>query len=396
MAPEQRMGDDHDFDRLLAQAQWPEPRADQIARLRERWEAIGRRRRKRQAYGACMLSLAVLLTAGLWAWSDRGVSPLAKLATRREPPTLSDVSEAHGKRSHNPQQTRFTDGTTARPELTEESNVSRDPNVYERVVLHGVWGNRSRPRAVADQRASGQELLEELIAALASDAHADVGARLATIAGARHERALWNIIPRATPARRLGAVRLLARIATPRSLSILADLTNDPATHAAAIEGLGGLVSAQDLAQMATVEPDAPLRRHLLSTLLLRRTDEAVGLYLEFVNNPRSRSEVLDIPAGMKNPPVDVLLTFLSRPQPSVRLAAAQVLGRLPQPEIAARLSESVYDVIGRQEALVALLLSPVPEAANVLREARGNLYLVAAVQAAELQLQSLAISERR
>jgi hypothetical protein len=51
---------------------------------------------------------------------------------------------------------------------------------------------------------------------------------------------------------------------------------------------------------------------------------------------------------------------------------------------------------IGRQEALVALLLSSNAQAADILSRARHDLYLVASVQAAEFELHLLSNSERR
>ena len=198
------------------------------------------------------------------------------------------------------------------------------------------------------------------------------------------------------PRERRGAAIALSRIGTPRSLNVLVDLTRDPLTHAAAVSGLCRLGRAVDLASLATVEADSKLRRKLLATLLERQTEESVGLLLDFVRSPGFRADALAAAETVEQPPVDLLVGFLESPQKSTRLAAAQALGRLPDVDLPERLSGSALGGIGRQEALVALLLSPNAQAASFLNQARQDLYLVASVHAAEQELHSLEIPERR
>jgi hypothetical protein len=390
--------DESEFDRLLGQARWPEPRGEQIARLGERWQAIVRRRRHLM-YGALAMAASVLVVVGLLASRDRGTLPATIAGADRTADTVT---------AENPAVTQAPRSTPSTPQVAISTDIpskpagwsveSRDANLYERVLLSSASSRRKPNRQQPAKAEPDKSPVEELVAVIVRDPVADVEVRLVLLQRdlARYEPALWDVARGADAERRLAAARILSRIGTARSLSVLAELTNDSATHAAAILGLGRLAGLPDLMRLVTLEPDAELRRELLRMLLARRTEESIRLYLDFVNEPRFRPDALVAAATMTDPPVDLLLAFLESPQKSLRLSAAQALGRLPDAEIAERLSESVLRGIGRQEALVALLLSPTAQAAGFLNQARQNLYLVASVQAAEQQLHALTIPERR
>jgi hypothetical protein len=266
--------------------------------------------------------------------------------------------------------------------------VSRDPNAYERVVLSHLMPKRKQL-----SRTAQQALVEELIAALASDADADIEERLSSLPSnpARCEAQLASAVRQGPPERRLGAARLLSRTGTRRSVPVLVELTADPAARDAAVVGLGRLVADRDLAQLASQTRDLELRGRLLRALLERRTPESVALYLEFVNGTATQAKALEVVAQIENPPADQLLVYLDNPQNSLRLAAALALSRLSDPTVVERLCASVWG-IGRREVLIALLLSRSKEAAGCVQHARENLYLVASLQAAEQQLDSLHI----
>ncbi|MEX0677839.1 MAG: HEAT repeat domain-containing protein [Pirellulales bacterium] len=385
MSSNRDTGDD-EVDRLLRQARWPKTRGDQAARLGDFWRRIRvARRRSRFVYGGLAMAASVLLVAGILAWPGLG--------------TLSEpkVSRTNDSRPQ-PRPAPYPSPPAAHPETprsqppADGAVASRDPNLYERVILLKTAPKPARDYAAA-KAANRDALVDELIDALAADAHADVDDRLARLPGdlSRCERLLWKMVRAGSAERRLGAARLLARIGTPRSLPLLTELASDPATHEAAVVGLGRLAGDANLARLAAVEPDVRLRRQLLETLLARQSPEAVGLFLGFVNEPRSRSDALAVLAEVKNPPADALLAYLESPQHTLRLSAALALSRVSDPAVVERLCESVWG-IGRQEALIALLLSRSEKATGCLNEARGNLYLVASVQAAEQQLHSLQI----
>lgn len=401
MESKKQSGDESGFDHLLHQAQWLEPPGEQLARMRENWQAIARRRRTRRRYGGLALAASILLAVGALVWREMETRPAASVVAQNEPADVPDVQSTTRAEppADSPAPSPVAISTAAEPQPAGRPIAARDANQYERIVLMSAATHR-RPKSREPVRSKPAddptaEWIEELIVALANDPKADVGERLPTIESkiARYEPLLWAAVRQGSAERRLGAARLLSKVGTPQSLPVLTGLLNDPASHKLAILGLGRLAGAQDLAQLVSAEQDADLRRHLLAALLARRTEESVALYLDFVTEPVSRSDALGALGAMADPPADLLFAFLECPERSQRLAAAQSLARLRDPQVVRRLSELVPAGIGRQEALIALLLSPSAQAARFLTQARENLYLVAAVQAAEQQLYSLTIS---
>jgi len=387
MSSHKHSPDDGELDRLLRQARWPQPRDEQTARLADHWRRMQfARRRRRLAFGGLAIAASILLVAALLTWRD-------SVTGRPEVASDSDnrPTEAPRPSTAPPKVAPSQIHQPSRP--TDRAARSRDPNLYEQVILMRTTAKR-RPRAAAINREDRAVLVDELIDVMAKNPQADVEERLVSVQDdlARCERLLWKAVRKQSGERRLGAARLLSRLGTPRSLPVLMELASDPATHAAAVLGLGRLASGPDLAQLVAIEPDAGLRRQLLRMLLARGTPESVGLYLAFVNETGSRSEALGVLAEMNDPPADLLLAYLESPHHAVRLAAALALSRLSDPAVVERLCASVAG-IGRREALIALLLSSSEKATGCLNEARENLYLVASVRAAEQQLESLQIS---
>ncbi len=376
MERDQSFASDPELDRLLGQAKWPEPRPEEIRRLRGYWQTA-RRRRARRLYAVCAVAATLLMTVGIRAWRSPQESPKA-IATHAafEPSTGHSATVA----SESP--------SVSAGDLF----AARDPNLYERVVMMGAPRERVAKSRTATKRPPIERTIDELIAILITDPSDDITDWLPVGERdlARCERMLWGIIESASDDRRLAATRVLVQLATPRSMPILMGLANDLATHDVAVLGLARLVSTAELARLASIDPDAKLRQILLGKLLERRTLEAVGLYLSFVDSQDSRALALAAIANMADPPVDYLLSFIESPQRSLRLAAARTLAQLPGPEVARRLSELALDGVGRQEALIALLLSHNSQANNFLNHARRDLYLVASVHAAEQQLLSL------
>ena len=254
-----------------------------------------------------------------------------------------------------------------------------------------VLGVPLRPvqrRAISQTQAT----LGALATDLGANPEVDVAGRFANLRESipRLEQRVWQLIEQSDATQRLGAVRLLAELGTQRSVPLLERLAGEPELHEGALLGLARLVNDRQLAWLADHEPDAKLRSVLLGRLVERSTPESVGWFLRFVDQPRTRQGTLDIVAGLDNPPIDLLFSFLESSQTAQRLAAAQALARCREPEIAQRLCTTAMEGVARHEALVALLLHSSPQAANCLEEARHDLYLVASVQAAEQQLHSL------
>jgi hypothetical protein len=393
MQPDRHHDDDHELDQLLLRAQWAEARSDQIARLADHWRSVARRRRMARRVGALAIAATVLLAAGLWTTRREADGPAKTIVAQQETAGARDSGAPNILAT--PQTRSATSKSNARPAPAKRAVESRDASLYERVVLESAFAKRTSSHGLPAKREAIRRQIEELVVLISATAPSRIDQVLAEspIDPARYEPMLWNLARRESPEHAVGAARILARVGTAESLPVLADLLGDRATHEAAILGVCRLAGPADLARLAAVEPDGVSRRNLLRALLDRQTDASIGLFLGFVGQRNFRADALDAIAAMQDPPVDLLLAYLEGSQKSVRLAAAQALGRVNGADVARRLSRSVFSGIGRQEALVALLLSPTPQAAIFLNAARRDLYLVASVQAAEQQLFTLTIS---
>jgi hypothetical protein len=394
-----KSNDESELDRLLGQAQWPQPRFEQMARLRDRWRAMVRRRQRRRRYGSLAVAASMLIAFGILIGrnsitevrvptiTDRAATTSAMKETTPEAAPPQTAAAPPGRAISNAATVKSD------PQLT----ASRDPNDYERLILTQAFSSGRRRGRVEPKLPTPDSTLDQLLAAEAlNDLGPKASDNLALLMervqndAPRYESLLWEIIAREQGDRRSNAVRLLARIGTARSLPLLVGLTNARATHEAAIFGVGRLASNGELARLASADPDLTTRRTLMTMLLERRGAEAIALYLDLVGRKQTQSEALDALSRMADPPLDVLFGFLESPRKSSRLAAAQALAQLPGPEVANRLGEFVFRDIGRQEAMVALLLSRSEQADRFLERARHDLYLVAAVHAAEYQIHSL------
>ncbi len=389
----QHSGDDRELDRLLEQAAWPEPSAEQIDRLRARWRAIVRSRRRQRVGAACAVAATLLVAATIFA--VRSVDSQPKPIARQEAADGANGMRADSSSSPPATSIQPTQGNAKLDSAVVES---REPNLYERALLARKAVERRKEEPNTPRQEPHATTVEQLVAALANDPRADVEAQLALASRhlARSERRLWEMAASADARQRRGAAIVLSRIGTPRSLNVLMNLTRYPDTHPAAVAGLCRLAAASDLANLASVEVDPPLRREVLAALLERQSQEAVGMYLQFVRSPDHRADALAAAAKVEQPPVDVLVGYLESPQKSTRLAAAQALARLGDVDLPERLSASALGGVGRQEALVALLLSRSAQAASFLSRARADLYLVASIYAAEQEAHSLTLAEQR
>ncbi len=123
-----------------------------------------------------------------------------------------------------------------------------------------------------------------------------------------------------TAARRQ-ADELIADVATiARKTQIKALLTSP---EGKAVEAVARAGEAPDIVSALVRQSRPELRRHLLSELLVRGTEESVGAYLMFVALPQSRREALAALQHADRPPHAALLTFLRSPRAELRNAAA-------------------------------------------------------------------------
>jgi hypothetical protein len=310
------------------------------------------------------------------------------------------------------EQKRIARATGIREPIPDELKP-RDPNLYEQVLLagHAPRQRTQRPQQIAHKTSRHRDVvrkadgLSKQSTAQSTAERRNPYARLIAIVSdvrailddpSRCEQRLWAAAWQTDGLARVGAVELLARVATARSVPVLLELAQAEDTHSAAVIGLVRLASPGDLAVLAAHESDVGLRHQLLSVLLERGTLESVGLYLSFVERADTCGDALAALSEVRQPPVEMLLLYLRAPSMAPRQAAAQVLGRIADPQLVKTLAAAIDDASVRKEALVALLLNSTPQAAAALREARENLYLVASVRAAEFEVHSLAQNSER
>jgi hypothetical protein len=384
---------DRQLDRLLGQATWAEPGSQQVERLRRQWRRLAGRRRARRVYAGLALAASVLLAATL-AWRHLAPGPAARILAKR--PISAPITTSHDVESP-----KVSPSEQAPSLPVADLVAARKPNEYERVILAQTFGRPAARRKPKPKPPTSEEVLETLLAdeiASHSGAADPTAAReeISKLLAAPQtdlpgiETLLWEVIAQQEDDRRQAAVRLLAQVATPRSAPLLVELARNPKTHEVAVLGLARLASNDELARLAAGERDAALGRRLMGMLLARNTPDAVVRYLELVDHRQTRREALWALREMDDPPVDLLFGFLDSPQERPRLSAALALAQLGDPEVARRLSAFVYRDTSRQGALAALLLSRSETANRFLNVARQDLYLVAAVRAAEFEIHSL------
>jgi hypothetical protein len=409
---------DNGLDRLLGEARWPEPTSEQLTRLRDGWTSLQTRRRRRGYLVRVLSTLAasLLLAAGLIALrvpnalqapveqndqiagqasTAEDDAELARSAIANE--KMAASSAALGPDSHpHVENTRVTDTDLPRRVLSQE------PSLYERVAMIGLKQSspktllrkKSAPRRIASSASRPDHTLlapspllqrvREWVTMI--PASLDDAARQFAVLVRHAERWQWQLVA-AFPRH---AVRFVSRATVARAMDSGREIPS-PSPHAAFVEMVVHQGRPADIANLITQEPDAALRGRLLAALAARGTAEAVEEYLYFVMRPECSVEALDALADVAEPPDGLFLAYFRSPQVSLGLAAALALSRSRDPLVVDIMVSAIDDASLRRQAIVALLLSRDPRAAVIVNEARGNLYLMASVRAAELELHQLA-----
>jgi len=389
--------DDIELDRLMARARWPEAGPARLERLETLWWAT-RRRQRWATMSLIAASALVALGATGWVISQRGnqAGSIAEKSHEQVSPTaaaaLPETKSHQIRQAAAPRLTPLAGQDTSSPSSGPSPIVGREPTAYELALLAPTAKKRSVERA--NRRPPVDQTIDEAIESFASDQHAELPRELGESARdrARMESRLGGILQTAIGPRRTGAARLLVEVGTSRSLPLLMSLLDDPATRQAALRGLAKWMPDAELARFASRASDVDERKQLVGALVERRTQESTSFFLGLIANTELRAQALAILGEMSNPPIEPLLALLESSQPALRLAAAQALARLPQPDVAWRLSEHLGGV-ARQEALMALLMSRSSEASRVIQNAREDVYLAATLYAAQHQIRSLALS---
>jgi hypothetical protein len=359
---------DADLDRLLAEARWPEPKREQLARLREQWRGFSRVRQRRRILiaGAAMAAAVLALTGVSIRWKshsgpDTSTTTPKIVAVR---PT-DEAGQGRGTRTEVP--------------------LVRDPTLYERVLLTSYRPAPARQASAKKKRGradhavaagASKSLPDNLL--LTADAVARRTGELLFGALRSYEQ-FWGSARRQS-GQLIAATAFRARQARSSAISTSAE--------GKAVEAVARTGEVSDIVNILVREPHRELRNRLLRELLSRGTEESVGAYLMFVALPQSREEALTALHAAGPGPSSVLLAFLRSPRGELRNAAALALAKSTDPSVVTALAASLEDAGLRRQALLALLLNPTPRAAAVLNEAREDLYLMASVRAAEFELQ--------
>ncbi len=144
------------------------------------------------------------------------------------------------------------------------------------------------------------------------------------------------------------------------------------------------------LGQLAQQELDRQVQQVWLAALLARGDLPSLRVFLQHVGDPRTSQAALECAKTLPEIPVDRLAQLLASEDRDARRWAAQVLRSLDRPDVAQRLIAMVRQGTHRQEALLALLLSPEPLAKQFLVRAEHTLVLFGGVYSAKLQLKTL------
>jgi len=377
--PEQRPTPPDPLDELLGRAEWPEPEPSAHDRMVSHWRmlrAFGMRRspwRRRAVRAAMLVAAVVLIACGGWlVFRPGGQQLIAPIEDERPTERLVE---------HTPT-VEPIEAEDANPQPTQTPNA-RPANAYERLLVRSIERRRTLPPRVAPTTAN--ERLQQYLAG-----HLELG-QLTEDTGRSSpdlERLAITQISQSSPEEQHKLIALLREIGGPASVPAFVELSDAEATHDAAFDAILELADADTLLQLAYRHQDAEMRSRLCQELLARNEERAIAAFLQLVMDPAQRQialEGLDTEATL---PIDLLFRFMRSSDPSRRLAAAIVLGRIDRPEVTERLIAVARSQFNRQEALVALLVDRDRRAQEFLALAQRDQGFFAAVNSAHVQLQ--------
>lgn len=383
------------LDVLLQDADWPAAGSDRTARLQRQWQAVAARqaRRRRRVQLAAAIACVAITGAGIgWLVNSAGHNTAGRPAGDAEEQYASSQTPADVPNAGMQQPDTEID-PAARGHDEQASGGMSAGGAYDRLLIAAARRQFTERRKRQRQLSKERRIVHETINHLVKDPAIDPAEAAEALCDRPtvYERQLVGILRKSRGKRRLAAVRLLAQIATRQSYPVLLELVAWPPAHEPATRAVARLGDSMTLARMAQVEPSAELQRELSAALLARGDRASVALHLDLVRDPRTAAAALAAGRRVRAAPVELLFEFLSSRRVARRMAAAQVLGHLGDPAATARLAEMVVHNQGRNEALVALVASPEPRAADFLAAAQQDLTLVGAIRAAQIRVRYLA-----
>jgi hypothetical protein len=204
------------------------------------------------------------------------------------------------------------------------------------------------------------------------------------------EQIAWSLLPGRSEHELVAASRVLACVASARSLPTLRWLAEQPSTHAIATQCIARLGSQREVYERTTRESDPTLQRELAGSLLKRGDPASITLFLRLAGTASTSSAALSAAATAQQAPVGAILAQLQSPRVRERLVAAKVLGVLPLPDISPRLIELVANDGCRREVLISLARRRDPMALQFVQRASGDEWLAASLRAAQRYVQTV------
>ena len=302
------------LDRLLAAAHWVEPNPTSVERLRSQWrsQVAKRLRRRRRAFAWAAAAVFVLVAIGLAVFvrgdcrspcpqshdiaANVPGSPATTPVVSPLPPNQTPAAASHAA------STRATDKATRASRL-------RPTNANDRAALAARRrAQRDRKRRTASEPAeafSQRSPVDRAIEELADHPDRDAlkTAEPLLTDRERSEEALTSQIGRLTGPQQAAAIRLLAAVATPRSLGLLGDAASLPETHVDVVRALARLSDAPNAARLAQNGGDSALRQELLGILLTRGDGPSVRAYLGCVDDAETSGDCAGLPRRSARPP---------------------------------------------------------------------------------------------
>jgi hypothetical protein len=383
------------LDAVLREATWAEIEPERVQSLRQRWAAINQRRTRRTRLLSTVAVVALIVSSAALhrVAVERAGRPAAARGEKPQAELPSDLgqpepkSETPARANHPP---LIASGQNADPPVDVPAARPRG-RAYEQLILAAV--RRRVAQRAGESSESPATRLEAAIDQIVEDPKADVAEVCRPLVDRRElvERQLAQIIHQSNGARRQASAVLLSHLASGRSLPLLAELRQWPATREAATTAMARLADPVTLARLAIGESRPELQRRLMAGLLQRNTEQSVRLFLNLVQHPAIGQRAIQSVQEVSDPPVEILIGYLSAPRTRHRLAAARVLGQLNDPEVSRQLIELVFHSQVGREALVALSSSQEPSAAQFVARAQLDLSLAATLRAARHRAASFA-----
>jgi hypothetical protein len=367
------------LDDLLASARWPEAEAERLSRLQAHWDSSPLRTRShaRQVAIRCAAvaaALALSVVVAWWSWTEDRPGDI------QHPP--------HKIVEHAPPRQPVPVPHETRKPAVAVLKHSRPATLLETAAFKA---HQSRQHEVAWQQ---DTLVEQAIAAIRytpdlSAQQIATAARPLLARRAYNERRLLESATYFDGSRRDAALRLLAHVATPRSLSALLPLVEHPHCGRLAASTLLHVVPPESLAILARRERNPQGQQAMLAALLKTGDRRTVGLFLTCVAHRQTRAAALQVAAHTDSLPIVPLVDWLNSSDPTRSSAAATALAHATDPAAVSAMIALARSGRSPQAAMIALVGSEQPAAQSFVAAAQKS-PLVAAVNEAQFRWRSL------